>query len=187
MRNNNKPGLVIIAFLAAVALFVLHSKVEGAVLEVVNVGATIQTFMDAEPVTVEQTDEVITASAPTAEQIAEEEYWDSLELIALTVEAEAGNQDLYGKRLVADVILNRVDSPEFPDTVYEVISQIRQFATYSNGAIDAAGWHMQEDDYTAVLMEIEHRTDPDILYFTAGGYNPSGTPAYRYGDHYFSK
>lgn len=32
--------------------------------------------------------------------IAEEEYWDSLELLAICVEAEAGNQSLEGKRLV---------------------------------------------------------------------------------------
>lgn len=182
---NIKPGLVIIAFLGAVALFVVHAKsVDGAELERVNVGATIETFM--EQVSVERvTEDVTTAAVP--EQIAEEEYWDSLELIALTVEAEAGNQDIYGKRLVVDVILNRVDSPVFPDTIEGVITQIHQFETYSNGMIDAAGYHMQEDDYTAVLMELESRTDPEILYFTAGGYNASGSPAYKYGDHYFSK
>jgi N-acetylmuramoyl-L-alanine amidase len=134
-----------------------------------------------EHASIEQIEEDVTASAaePTPEQIAEEEYWDSLELVALTVEAEAGNQDLHGKRLVVDVILNRVDSPEFPDTIEEVITQLRQFETYSNGAIEAAGWHMQEDDYTAVLMELEQRTDPEILYFSAGSYNPSGTPAHQ--------
>lgn len=41
--------------------------------------------------------------------IEEEEYWDGLELLAICVEAEAGNQGLQGKRLVADVILNRAE------------------------------------------------------------------------------
>jgi N-acetylmuramoyl-L-alanine amidase len=186
--TNFKPGLVIIAFLGAVALFVLHAKTaDGAELEKINTGATIETFMEHASVKQTETEMTAEAAVPSPEQIAEEEYWDSLELIALTVEAEAGNQDLYGKRLVVDVILNRVDSPEFPDTIEGVITQIHQFETYSNGMIDAAGYHMQEDDYTAVLMELESRTDPEILYFTAGGYNPYGTPAYKYGDHYFSK
>ena len=43
-----------------------------------------------------------------------------LDLFARCVESEAGNQGLYGKQLVADVILNRVNSPNFPDTFWEV-------------------------------------------------------------------
>ena len=55
-----------------------------------------------------------------------------------------------------------------------------------NGAVDKAGWHMQEDDYKAVMMEIVGpRLDTDIMYFTAGSYNKSCTPAYIHGDHYF--
>jgi hypothetical protein len=46
---------------------------------------------------------------------------------------------------------------------------------------------MQPDDYTAVLMELTNRTDSEILHFTAGDYNACGTPAYQYGDHYFSR
>ena len=37
------------------------------------------------------------------------------------VEAEAGGEDLKGKILVANVIFNRVKSPEFPSTVTEVV------------------------------------------------------------------
>ena len=59
----------------------------------------------------------------TPEEIAEEEYWDSLELLALCVEAEAGNQALEGKRLVAAVVLNRVEDPDWPDDITAVITQ----------------------------------------------------------------
>ena len=61
----------------------------------------------------------------TPEEIAEEEYWDSLELLAICVEAEAGNQSLEGKRLVVDVILNRVDdrSGVWGDDIASVITQ----------------------------------------------------------------
>lgn len=37
------------------------------------------------------------------------------------VEAEAGDQDIRGRRLVANVILNRVRSSKFPDTIREVV------------------------------------------------------------------
>lgn len=122
----------------------------------------------------------------TEEDLAEENYWGELELLAAVVEAEAGNQDMTGKRLVVDVVLNRVDSPLFPDTITEVLEQPGQFSTMWNGAVADAGWHMQEDDYTAVMMEVTGmRLDYDIYYFTAGEYNDSCKPAYIHGDHYF--
>ena len=122
----------------------------------------------------------------TEEDIKEMDYWGELELLAAVVEAEAGNQDMIGKRLVVDVVLNRVDSPLFPDTITEVLEQPGQFTTMWNGAVEDAGWHMQEDDYTAVMMEVTGvRLDYDIYYFTAGEYNASCKPAYIHGDHFF--
>lgn len=107
-----------------------------------------------------------------------------LDLIAACVEAEAGNQDLTGKRLVADVILNRVDDKNFPNTVKGVISQPRHFATYWNGAMDKA--EPTAETYKAVRMEIEERSYPGLLYFDSGDYLPYGTPWKKVGDHYFS-
>ena len=53
---------------------------------------------------------VVTVSIPdivdTPAEIEEEMYYDSLEMLAICVEAEAGNQSMEGKRLVAAVILN---------------------------------------------------------------------------------
>lgn len=50
------------------------------------------------------------------------------------VEAEAGDQDLRGRRLVANVILNRVKSKQFPNTVKKVVFAPRQFSPVSNGS-----------------------------------------------------
>ena len=114
-----------------------------------------------------------------------EEFCDSLEILALCVEAEAGNQDLKGKRLVADVILTRVESPRFPDTIEGVISQKYQFTTYWDGTMDAIT-EPSEESFEAVKMELYgQRLDEDILFFTAGNYNTYCEPAYIVGDHYF--
>ena len=122
----------------------------------------------------------------TEEDIKEMDYWGELELLAAVVEAEAGNQDMIGKRLVVDVVLNRVDSPLFPDTITEVLEQPGQFTTMWNDAVEDAGYHMQQDDYDAVMMEVTgKRLDYDIYFFTAGEYNASCKPAYIHGDHYF--
>ena len=37
------------------------------------------------------------------------------------VEAEAGGEDIKGRIMVANVIMNRVESPQFPDSVTEVV------------------------------------------------------------------
>lgn len=114
-----------------------------------------------------------------------EEFCDSLEILATCVEAEAGNQDIKGKRLVADVILNRVESPRFPDTIEGVISQKYQFTTFWNGSMDAIT-EPSEETFQAVNMELcGERLDEEILFFTAGDYNTYCIPAYKYQDHYF--
>ena len=122
----------------------------------------------------------------TEEDIAEEAYYDSLELLAALVHAEAGNQDLTGKRLVADVVFNRVDSEDFPDTIEAVIYQKNQFSPVSDGALEDAFYTITEEDYEAVRLEMNERLDYDILYFTSEGYIKCGTPAYQHGDHYFN-
>ena len=52
------------------------------------------------------------------------------------VQAEAGICDPKGKILVADVIINRVLSGKFPDSVKAVVYQPSQFQPVSNGTIN---------------------------------------------------
>lgn len=54
---------------------------------------------------------------------------DELELLARVVEIEAGNEPHEGKVAVAAVILNRVRSPRFPDSIRAVVFQRGQFPT----------------------------------------------------------
>ena len=118
----------------------------------------------------------------------EDDYYNSIEFMAKCVEAEAGNQDLLGKRMVVDVILNRVndDSGEWPDTIVDVITQPYQFSTYWNGAIDKVD-EISEETWKAIYMELEEITYPDIYYFTNNGFHDYGTPWEKVGDHYFNK
>ena len=123
----------------------------------------------------------------TAEQIAEEEHQAELELLACLVYAEAGIEDLHGKRLVVDVVLNRVDSDRFPNTITDVIYEKNQFSTVTDGALERAFREVTQECYDAVALELEKRTDTEILYFCSTGYLPYGSPAYQYRNHYFSK
>ena len=143
------------------------------------------TTVAAEPESEEEIEEIKQEEAPemTEEEIQEEMYFDDLELLAACVEAEAGNQGLEGKRLVADVILNRVDDEDFPDTIEGVITQPYQFTTYWNGAMEKVS--ISEETFEACRMELAERGYPGIFYFTAGGYGEYGTPWRKVGDHYF--
>ena len=107
-----------------------------------------------------------------------------IELIALVTLAEAEGECEEGKRLVIDTILNRIDSPYFPDSVEDVIYQKNQFSS------------MWDDRYTRVTVtedicdlvrdEIRSRKDANVIFFTADHYGQYGEPMYSIGNHYFS-
>ena len=56
---------------------------------------------------------------------------DEIVLLEKIVFREAGNQSLVGQEAVAEVILNRMISDKYPDTLYEVLSQSGQFSSWS--------------------------------------------------------
>lgn len=60
---------------------------------------------------------------------------DSVYWLSRIIFAESGNQSLEGKIGVGNVILNRVSSPSFPNTIYGVIFQSNQFTPASSGSI----------------------------------------------------
>lgn len=109
---------------------------------------------------------------------------DEIELLMRCVEAEAGNQSLEGRQLVADVILNRVRDDKWPDTITGVITKPYEFESYWNGAMDRVT--VSELTRQAVELELEEIGYPGLFYFTAGRYNDYGTPWKKVGDHYFS-
>lgn len=62
---------------------------------------------------------------------------ESIEILCRIVEAEAGTEDEKGRILVANVVMNRVESSRFPDTVKGVVFQksggLYQFSPVANG------------------------------------------------------
>lgn len=91
-------------------------------------------------------------------QMAYEDYYALLQI----VEAEATGQDVKSKILVANVVLNRVADPHFPDTPYEVIWEnvdgTPQFSPTYDGriytceitdeTIEAVGRALSGEDYS---------------------------------------
>ena len=111
-------------------------------------------------------------------------------IFAGLLQAEAGNQDEYGKRLVVDTVLNRVNDPQFPNTILEVIYQPYQFSVVKNGQLQKyidGRLEIPEENYRIIAEELFDQADYDVVFFQSGGWSSYGQPAYKYGDHYFNK
>lgn len=107
---------------------------------------------------------------------------EDVDLMAAVVFYEAGNQDMYGKQLVADTILNRVDSDRFPNSISEVIDQKGQFHT-ARKAHKLSG-NAPIECYGAVISQLEQRENYEVMYFSRG--YGCGKRLFKYGDHCFS-
>lgn len=91
------------------------------------------------------------------------------DLMARLVEAEAKGEPYAGKVAVATVILNRVDSPLFPNTISGVIYQANQFTPVKTGSIHQPA---SADSKRAVQEALAFRGQGSgSLYF----YNPQKT------------
>ena len=124
---------------------------------------------------------------------------EELDILQRIVEAEAGGEDEEGKLLVANVVLNRVNSDQFPDTVKEVVLQrserVTQFSPVASGRI----WRVEVSDETIRAVE-RALNGEDIsegaLFFAARRranqgkmrwFDTSLTYLFRHGGHEFFK
>lgn len=94
--------------------------------------------------------------------------------LAGIVHLEAGNQCAEGQQAVAEVVLNRVISPEFPDTVHDVLHQGEgtsrpQFSTIDNLA-SAAPVAAQYEAINAALYGPSILPE-DVVFFSRNGEN----------------
>lgn len=85
-------------------------------------------------------------------------------LLQRIVMAEAEGEPYKGKLAVANVVLNRLRSTNFPDTIREVIYQKFQFSPVGNGRINRV--HPNEETVKAVHEALEgHKAVPDDTYY----------------------
>ena len=120
-QSNTQAQTPVTGGVTAGAVYELN-KILGEVLEESKVNAQINDVTVSASSEISYDDDyTYEVTEMTPEELEEEMYYDSLEYLAACVEAEAGNQPLYGRQLVVDVVLNRIDDPDFPDNIYDVI------------------------------------------------------------------
>ena len=123
--------------------------------------------------------------------VTEKEY----DILCRIVEAEAGDQDVYGRILVANVVLNRVNyKKEFPNDIEGVVFEKNQFSPISNGAY----YRVKVDDVTREAvdrcLEGEDYSEGALYFFMRSGTSKSAASWFdslhfivKYGCHEFFK
>lgn len=91
------------------------------------------------------------------------DYEDAQRMLKIAF-AEAGNQGIEGQLRVMQVIWNRVNSPDYPDTIEGVISQEHQFQSYRNGSYQSAE-PTEETHEALALFEANKNHDSNIIAF----------------------
>ena len=94
-----------------------------------------------------------------------EQYYNADDLYWLShiINAESGNQPLEGKIAVGNVVLNRVNSPIFPNTIHGVVFQKNQFSPVRNGSINL---EPNEESIVAAKLCLDGATIlPDAYWF----------------------
>lgn len=146
MVENYKEQKYLICFILSILVLISCIGVTMGVDKQLNRSVTIA--YDGEQVVIEtqQTGEggaVYVSSEPRVVEYAtmiQPQILDtqSYEVLCRIVQAEAGCEDMIGKILVANVVLNRVEDERFPDTVSEVVFQYSgdtaQFSPISSGS-----------------------------------------------------
>lgn len=126
-------------------------------------------------------------------QLSDQDYNTLLRI----VEAEAGGEDEDGKLLVANVVLNRVNSKTFPDTVTDVVMQKEQGVAQFSPTVDGRFQNVRisKETYAAVERALYGEDiSQGALYFCARQkadseklkwFDRKLTRLFSYGNHEF--
>ena len=118
-----------------------------------------------------------TEYTPETEYVEETESTESavsasssdLDLLAALIYCEAGNQSMEGKIAVGQVVMNRVASSSFANTIHDVIYEGGQFTPASSGWLDSVIGSAPSDCYEAAQAALNGQgTVGGALYFNTG-------------------
>ena len=112
-------------------------------------------------------------------------------MLSAVCEAESdrnkSKESVENRTLIAIVILNRVDSKKFPNSIKKVLKQSGQFAVVTSGAYRRVGRTKLSD---RAVIEAKRRKNenkaPNILYFNCRGFFRGHKRYKKVGDNYFS-
>ena len=100
------------------------------------------------------------------------------ELLARIVQCEAGGEGYNGMKAVASVVMNRVNSPQFPNNIWDVIHQSGQFEDCYTSCWDLSNTYYSYQVTDSVVQAVDYyfnntwAFDSNIMYYYGdGSYN----------------
>ncbi len=120
---------------------------------------------------------------------------EEIEIMERIVEAEATDEDIYGRILVANVVLNRVLNDNFPSTVKKVVFQKGQFSPIRDGRYYSVKVTSLTEQAVERALTGEDYSDGALFFFArklttakkASWFDNSLKRLFRYGAHEFFK
>lgn len=110
-------------------------------------------------------------------EISSDEFYE----ICRVVMNESGGEPYQTQVAVAETIINRVNSDNFPNTVLEVLNQPYQYSHANNGEVT-------DSVMEAVASALEYHTyDTDMVYFRDWYYHEFAEDYFHINNMYFSK
>lgn len=175
---NKRGDLILYLFLLIVLIFLWITAIKSAAYEEVK-----EPKFEAIPQTEEVNTEDGELFARTHEVDCIELSYEDARLLMGIAEAEAGNQGPDGMWLVMSVVLNRVNNPEFPDNIHDVIYAENQFYAEGIGKTEIspecheALARIERGDVAPQIVAFEKTTNRTLeKYFSS---------AFGYRDHVF--
>ena len=144
-------------------------------------------------------EEIVSLSTETSNPYVFDVTKDEVKMLERIVQAEAGGEDMRGKILIVNVILNRVADDHFPDNVKDVIFQNKDGEYQFSPVEDERYWSVEISDNTeeAVQRALEGEDYSDgALYFiarkrttvsSAAWFDNNLTWLFKHGGHEFYK
>lgn len=130
--------------------------------------------------------ECIQGTIEKAESKVNEFNYEESQLLMHLAEAEAGNQGEDGMWLVMSVVMNRVNDPDWPDNITDVIYQKNQFSPVSDGRLNKV--ELSKEVHTALARIEKGEVAPEIIGFEVKDSNELEKyfrAVFGYRDHVF--
>ena len=178
MQHKRWGNLILYLFLIILLIFLWVTAIKSTAYEEVK-----EPKFEAIPQTEEVNTEDGELFARTHEVDCNEFTFEDAQLLMEIAQAEAGNQGPDGMWLVMSVVLNRVNNPEFPDNIHDVIYAENQFYAEGIGKTEIspecheALARIERGDVAPQIIAFEKTTNRTLeKYFSS---------AFGYRDHVF--
>lgn len=161
----------------------------GVIVQNGDIMVPVRTLAQAMGVSVLWADSTVRLQTGAGPILPGQQFYNETTLYWLShiINAESGNQPMTGKIAVGNVVLNRVNSPAFPNNVHDVVFQRNQFTPVQNGTINLTP--NQESVIAAKLCLDGANTAGNSMYFVNYHYTSWASRNRPYvqtiGDHAF--